>query len=231
MQEQLYDVENIIKQHTTSSEYLEEKVKLAVESDIESGKYGSPLQLAAYAGHEKIVGLLLRYRMNVERGALHAASYQGHISVFEILRKHGHDDGKIDIQGCTDQRKGTVLHKAAMNGQCEMLRLLLTCGLNIDAVDDQQSTALHLAVERHHFNALNLLLDNKAAINTTNNLFQPLSQAFENFMKIDVNDYEVDLEHKEKREGQATVIVLRKKAKKLNAQVVIVKNPPLDCAV
>jgi len=59
----------------------------------------------------------------------------------------------------------------------------------------------------------------EAAINTTNNLFQPLSQAFENFMKIDVDDYEVDLEHKEKREGQATVIVLRKKAKKLNAQV------------
>jgi ankyrin repeat protein len=133
-------------------------VKLAVESDIESGKYGSPLQLAACAGHEKIVGLLLRYRMNVETGALHAASYQGHISVFEILRKHGHDDCKMDIQGCTDQRKRTVLHKAAMNGQCEMLRLLLTCGLNIDAVDDQPSTALHLAVERHHFNAFNLLL-------------------------------------------------------------------------
>jgi hypothetical protein len=55
------------------------------------------------------------------------------------------------------------------------------------------------------------VLYNKAAINTTNNLFQPLSQAFENFMKIDVDDYEVDLEHKEKREGQATVIVLRGK--------------------
>ena len=216
IQERSYDAENIIKQHAAPSGYLDEQVKMAIESDVESGKYGSPLQLAAYAGHEKVVGLLLRYGMNADSGALHAASYHGYVSVFELLWKHR---GPIDIRRHLDQRKRTVLHKAAMNGQCEMVRLLLTCELDINAMDDHQSTALHLAVERHHFEVFNLLLDNNAAINMNNNFLQPLHQAFENFMNIDVNEYEVDPEHKEKREGQATVRVLKKKAHRLTEQV------------
>uniref|UniRef100_A0A493TVE9 Uncharacterized protein n=1 Tax=Anas platyrhynchos platyrhynchos TaxID=8840 RepID=A0A493TVE9_ANAPP len=79
--------------------------------------------------------------------------------------------GVKDMHGCTP------LHYAAIKGNTEIVKLLLTSGRNKN-IDDRniwRKTALHIAAEYGHGDLINLLLSYGAAINALdNNLLQLL---------------------------------------------------------
>uniref|UniRef100_A0A8B9EL98 Uncharacterized protein n=1 Tax=Anser cygnoides TaxID=8845 RepID=A0A8B9EL98_ANSCY len=74
--------------------------------------------------------------------------------------------GVKDMDGCTP------MHYAAIKGNTEIVKLLLTSGKNKN-IDDRniwRKTALHIAAEYGHSDLINLLLSYGAAINALDNI-------------------------------------------------------------
>ncbi len=65
----------------------------------------------------------------------------------------------------TDQN---VWFKAAESGDEEALRQLLNQGLDVNARDEAQNTALHLATKHGHKNIMRLLIEHGADVNAQN---------------------------------------------------------------
>lgn len=145
------------------------EVLLGVASDeLELNKGLTPLHVAAYNGHEKVVALLL------ERGAqvdplnnysatpLHGAVWGGHEAVVKLLLDRG---AQINaLVGSGNYTNFTVLHVAAMNGQEAMVQVLLGNGINIETATPSGVTALHEAAKNGHVPLVTLLLDRGASL-------------------------------------------------------------------
>ncbi|XP_052239797.1 protein phosphatase 1 regulatory subunit 12A-like isoform X3 [Dreissena polymorpha] len=103
----------------------------------------SPLDLAAQYGRLDVVKRLLishpelANRPSSVQSPLHLASRNGHTDVVSHLL-----DNKFDIQTKTEY--GTALHEAALHGKLDCVRLLLGCGVDVNARDGHGQTALEL---------------------------------------------------------------------------------------
>ena len=76
------------------------------------------------------------------------------------------------------EHKITPLMKAAWDGQVEIARYLIAAGANVNAVDDQQETALFSAIKREHIEIVQLLIDRGARVNVKDvRQFTPLTVA------------------------------------------------------
>ena len=102
----------------------------------------TPLMLAAAAGNEEMVTLLLRYRAKLDlrdqigNTALAYAAFRGHVEVAELLLASG---ASVDL----DNRQGmTPLMIAAQQGQTEVVRLLIKKGADAKRADYTGRTAL-----------------------------------------------------------------------------------------
>ena len=99
----------------------------------------TPLLLAAYCGHTKLVDWLLNHgstlkeKNNTEMGALISAANGGNVEVVQLLLKYiekfGPDCG--DGLESTDQGGYTPLLLAAQRGHLEIVRLLATAGSDL----------------------------------------------------------------------------------------------------
>jgi serine/threonine-protein phosphatase 6 regulatory ankyrin repeat subunit B len=166
------------------------KELLLVNGDIlrdvdESNERGeTALQLAARRGHLSLVELLLEHGANPNREKpnhhhhqneigrrratstpLAEAAWEGHIAVCETLLAHGaHAHTVLDS-------RGTVLHLAAMRGNLQIVKLLLSTNdcnrqktdtANIQHADVRNanhSTPFLEAVARQHLDVMKVLLD------------------------------------------------------------------------
>ncbi|KIX01570.1 uncharacterized protein Z518_09296 [Rhinocladiella mackenziei CBS 650.93] len=122
--------------------------------------YGNtPLHEAALYGHESVAELL------IEKGAdvldtnygsatplFLAVSYR-QLSMVRLLLKHGR--AQLDSRG---PRGFTALHKAAEQGDQEVVTTLLQAGALVAAHDNQGDTALHLAARRGYLSIAKLLV-------------------------------------------------------------------------
>ncbi|KAH7029512.1 ankyrin repeat-containing domain protein [Microdochium trichocladiopsis] len=136
------------------------------------GTLGRALLLAASHGHYRVVELLLQAGANAKYTAydggpspLSQAARRGADDVVGLLIKYGARSG---IEPSHLLQNGTScfnpLTKAAFDGDCTQVQLLLEEAHAIDAIDAAGDTALLRATKQGHCDAVVLLLDHNAAV-------------------------------------------------------------------
>eukprot|EP00730_Choanoeca_flexa_P013679 TRINITY_DN5584_c0_g1_i1.p1 TRINITY_DN5584_c0_g1~~TRINITY_DN5584_c0_g1_i1.p1 ORF type:complete len:271 (+),score=59.86 TRINITY_DN5584_c0_g1_i1:56-868(+) len=134
--------------HKAALKGLFEAVKILAERgaqlDAEDEAGYTALQISAFQGFDKIVGLLLSRGASVNHQdqngdgytALQLASQEGHINVIDTLLCNGAD---VDTQNETGD---TALHLAVRNGHAKAVALLLQAGASLHVEDDEGETVL-----------------------------------------------------------------------------------------
>ena len=114
--------------------------------DRRNGNGGTALMYAAVGGHTEIVDLLIRHGADVDArgtngwGALMVACAKGYVPIVERLLAAGADADSSDVYGWTP------LMRAIYEQRNAVVRELLTeSDVDLDAVNDHGSSALHLA--------------------------------------------------------------------------------------
>ena len=144
--------------------YLE-IVKLLLKHNADPNRLNNdgdtPLYLAVSKGHIDIVKELLSNGAEVNRRALgftpfSNAMISNQINIAKILLKYGANvDEIIAPHWFGDQ---TSLHDATSYGNLENVEFLLENNANLNAVDDNKSTPLHLASQKNKPEVVKLLL-------------------------------------------------------------------------
>ncbi len=93
--------------------------------------YNTPLILAVYEGNLKIVKLLLKQKVDVNKGsndwtALHNAAYRGYSEILKLLIEAG-----ASLETRSKASNSTALDIAAYNGKTECVQILIKSGANI----------------------------------------------------------------------------------------------------
>lgn len=175
-------------------------------------KEETPLSLAAAEGHEICVETLLDLKVDLKHresevgwDALHIASFQGHVSLVELLLRKGSDlaakdrngrtplllaamKGEIKVvrlllasnadPGITDVYGHSSVHLAACGGSEEVVTELLGCGLDINSRGRMLETPLHVATWHNDQALVKLLLAQGADIHAVEeNKWHPLHMA------------------------------------------------------
>uniref|UniRef100_A0A914GWL2 Ion transport domain-containing protein n=1 Tax=Globodera rostochiensis TaxID=31243 RepID=A0A914GWL2_GLORO len=128
-------------------------------------EYGfTPLHLAAQAGHDTLVRMLLNQGVQVDAAtttmnviALHLAAQQGHIAVVGMLLSRS-----TQQQHAKDWRGRTPLHLASVNGKKDMVSLLIAQGSNINVMDQNGWTGMHFATKAGHIDVVKLFVMSSA---------------------------------------------------------------------
>jgi len=85
--------------------------------------------------------------------ALHHAAYNGDFeSVQTLIEK-----GRANVNAYSNQQK-TALHFAALNNHPDIIELLIASGAEMEWVDEQKCTPLHLACKKGCLESVILLL-------------------------------------------------------------------------
>ena len=186
--------------------------------NLMGGLYDTALQAAAWKGHGEIVTRLVERGAQVDaqrkggRNALLCAAAQGHADIVSLL---------LDQGAFVDTRDGnygrTSLSWAAWNGHEEVVKILICHQANINAVDHQNSTPLHLALERHQEHVVKLLVDKGARLDVVNDFKKTQAQlALDSIEKIDTANFEHDVEMSDELEKGTQALSVSVYRRKLN---------------
>ncbi|XP_050805224.1 ankyrin repeat domain-containing protein 6 isoform X3 [Gopherus flavomarginatus] len=122
-------------------------------------KHGrTPLHLAAYKGHLRVVQILLKAGCDLDiqddgdQTALHRATVVGNTDVIATLIQEG---CALDRQ---DKDGNTALHEACWHGFSQSAKLLVKAGANVLARNKAGNTPLHLACQNSHSQSTRVLL-------------------------------------------------------------------------
>lgn len=117
----------------------------------------TPLMLAAFRGHSRVVRILMNRGASVSVGsdsgftALHSSAQEGHIAVSTLLVKAGVDLDAADFKG------STPLHVAVANGHWQVVQVLAEAGANPNS-HKVGFTPLFLAARFGHLEVVKQLL-------------------------------------------------------------------------
>lgn len=142
------------------------------------GKYGTPLQAAAYKGSTHTAKKLLARgaRLDVSNQgryghALQSAVIRGHEDVAKLLIRQGAD---INVEG---GRFGSVLQAAAMRCNMKFVKFLIKKGANVNSQEGRFQTALQAAAAAGRRKVIQILLKHGAEVNTTGGRYGSALQA------------------------------------------------------
>ena len=150
-----------------------------INADSKDGRGRTPLWMASWKGHVRVVELLLkRNTVEVDVGAtdlctpLVIAATEGHAEVVKLLL----ETGKVDVN--TKHRRGwTPLERACWEGFEEVVRLLLDAGADANAQGGIYGDALYAASYRGYEKIVKLLLDAGANANAQGGVYSNALQA------------------------------------------------------
>lgn len=81
--------------------------------------------------------------------------------MFDILVDHG-----AKITEVSNYDKGTLLHTAAFSGHLDIIKKVIKAGIDVNAIDEDGNTALHLATCNLKDKAVKVLVENGAELST-----------------------------------------------------------------
>jgi ankyrin repeat protein len=128
---------------------------------------GSTATIAAsYGGYHEIVDLLVSANEDCMNGRfkngstpLMTAALNGHLSVVQVLLKHG-----VEVNA-RNEDSWSALAVAAQKGCLQITKLLLAAHAEVDAVTDRGYTPLMLAVKAGHLELTKVLVEHGAQVN------------------------------------------------------------------
>lgn len=146
----------ITGQHTIIDILLEHKAD--VDARVQDNKTRrAPLHGAAFAGHERVLELLLAGGANIEiqdnfgMTPLHWASHNGHVGATKVLLA-----GNANVN-CEDWAGRTPLHWAAEHGHAKVVEVLLVGMARVNPTDNSGRTPAMCAAQRDERETLDLL--------------------------------------------------------------------------
>ena len=160
-----------------------------VNAAYKSGE--TPFYIACFKGLESVVKKMLKCGAKVDGNSvrklpLNAACRHKYMPVVQLLLTNGANPN-LQEEGCDSRyRRSFPLHIAAAGRNSELAEFLLKHGADVDVVDTDGNTALHHAIEyytrrirksrspysddcRNAMSVVDILLENKANVNTVNN--------------------------------------------------------------
>ena len=163
------------------------------------------LMIAAMKGHVKTMRILIEHKANVNYArngitALTLAASQGNTEAVTLLREHSAEFNPISdlamlieaaneghthvvrlLVNCTDNQGNSALIIASVNGDTEMVRMLIEHKIDVNRADNNGDTALTRVSANGNKEMVELLIEHGADINhTTNNHGTALTIASEN---------------------------------------------------
>ncbi|GBN29124.1 Ankyrin-3 [Araneus ventricosus] len=140
---------------------------------------------AAESGHDDIVNMLfLNCKFNIDSlqktyPFLHSASRFGHRKVVETLLGNG-----FEIDARWDNY--TPLLYAVINNHCEIARLLISKGANVNAQNGEGMTALHWIAERDNVEMLQILLNGGADVSIRDKTNRSVTEIAVNSNRLEI---------------------------------------------
>ncbi|XP_067623049.1 ankyrin repeat domain-containing protein 39 [Eurosta solidaginis] len=111
--------------------------------------YNEPERVRNFIGHGKSMD-----RDDFDYTALHYAARNGNIEICKMLI----GEGKAEVDAVT-KAGATALHRAAMMGHLNVVKLLVDAKANLQLQDEYGQTALHRAAIRGHLEVCKFLLE------------------------------------------------------------------------
>ena len=139
-----------------------------VHVNSSDGEGLTPLMVAAAAGHEHVVRLLLKRNASVNQQsvygwtALMQSSFNGHLPVVGVLLQNKADPNLRNVFGAS------ALSSACRNGHVAIASLLLDAGADVNEYSSRNAdtaTPLMVASQQGHDDLVKLLLERRADVN------------------------------------------------------------------
>lgn len=159
---------------------LKLSVAYGVDPKMPNKAQDTPLHLAAEKGNLEAVkyltelGVSIQWPNKLGQTPYHKALQNDHVEILTFLKNCGYVPGKeaddllISLgynPTIKDSSGNTVLHRAALANDLEILLILIEQGWNINSGNKTGKTALILAASKGHIETMQLLLEHGADIN------------------------------------------------------------------
>eukprot|EP00298_Acanthocystis_sp_HF-20_P011427 c19389_g2_i2.p1 GENE.c19389_g2_i2~~c19389_g2_i2.p1 ORF type:complete len:306 (-),score=157.98 c19389_g2_i2:235-1152(-) len=152
--------------HANDVEMLGRLLSAHSDPNICGYDHRTALHVAAGEGHIQVVKFLVEHGASVNvldrhgMSPIEEAENRHHDEIFEYLRNHG-----AVVYQKLDLRVSKLIF-AASEGNLELTRELVACGVDVNQGDWDRRTALHLACVQNHFEVVKYLLSVGANPNT-----------------------------------------------------------------
>uniref|UniRef100_A0A8C1IKB8 Nuclear factor of kappa light polypeptide gene enhancer in B-cells inhibitor, epsilon n=1 Tax=Cyprinus carpio TaxID=7962 RepID=A0A8C1IKB8_CYPCA len=139
--------------------------------DIQNNLYQTPLHLATYLNQPPVVKGLVEKRVSLElqdqegNTPLHVACEHGFWDCANEMIHNASPSNLVNVLEAQNWRGLTCLHVATLRKHHRLLRLLMKNGVDLNIQEGTSGkTALHMAVELHDAQAVNMLLNKGANV-------------------------------------------------------------------